>query len=171
MARGLARRFAQEGLDVAAGLIHVVRHAHAGDRESWRLDDDLRPLSARGVAQSDALVTALGAARPARIWSSPSLRCIGTVLPLARAHGVELRTHDALYEGQGASAMLALVLAAVEYPVVVCTHGDVLADLLGILDRGGVALPVLKAEKAGTWTLEVDDGTVRAARYLAPPSA
>lgn len=153
---------------MAEGLIHVVRHAHAGDRESWTLNDDLRPLSPRGVAQADRLAAL--SERPAAIWSSPSLRCVGTLLPMARRHDVELRTTDVLYEGQGAVAMLALVLAAVDHPVVVCTHGDIVADLLGILERGGVGLPVLKAEKASTWTLEVVDGRVRAARYTAPPA-
>ena len=155
---------------MASGLIHVVRHAHAGDRESWGLNDDLRPLSARGVVQSDKLAGLL-ADRPAAIWSSPSLRCVGTLLPMARRHEVELRTHDALYEGQGAVAMLALVLGAADYPVVACTHGDVIGDLLRILDRGGVSLPVFKAEKAATWTLEIAGGSVRAARYTGPPAS
>ncbi|MHB8719531.1 MAG: SixA phosphatase family protein [Candidatus Dormibacteria bacterium] len=155
---------------MAGRLIHVVRHAHAGDRQSWGLDDDLRPLSGRGVLQAEALVAGIGGERPAALWSSPSLRCIATVLPLARAHDVELRTHTALYEGQGAAAMLALVLGAPTHPVVACTHGDVIGDLLHLLDSRGIALGSGRAEKAGTWTLQVVGVTVVSASYLAPPA-
>lgn len=152
---------------MAAQLIHVVRHAHAGDREAWPVDDDLRPLSQRGCGQAMRLPGQLPGV-PAVVYSSPSLRCIATVLPLARAHGLEITTLATLYEGGSADAMLDR-LRGEPSPVVACTHGDVLADLVGVLIRAGVRLPSQHVEKASTWTLELRDGVISSARYAPPP--
>ncbi len=153
---------------MAAQLIHVVRHAHAGERETWRHDDDLRPLSDRGCGQAERLRSSLSGARPAAIHSSPSLRCIATVLPLARHHHLPVTTLDALYEGGGAAAMLER-LASAGSPLVACTHGDILSDLLGLVAAGGIVLHAPRAEKGSTWTIELDAGRIIAARYAPPP--
>ncbi|MDQ6847809.1 MAG: histidine phosphatase family protein [Candidatus Dormibacteraeota bacterium] len=153
---------------MAAQLIHVVRHAHAGDPGAWTHDDDLRPLSDRGCIQAERLASTLGATPPSVIYSSPSLRCIATVLPLARAQRLPLKTLGVLYEGGTASAMLD-GLAGERSPVVVCTHGDILEDLLEMIAGGGVALGTTRAEKGSTWTIEVDAGRVTSARYAPPP--
>jgi 8-oxo-(d)GTP phosphatase len=153
---------------VAAQLIHVVRHAHAGDRGAWTHDDDLRPLSDRGCGQAERLPGVLTAAPPAVIYSSPSLRCIATVLPLARQRDLPVVTLDALYEGGSATAMLQRLASDVS-PVVACTHGDILADLLGLVISSGLPLVSQRAEKGSTWTLELDAGRITAARYAPPP--
>ena len=153
---------------MAGQLIHVVRHAHAGDREAWPFDDDLRPLSDRGCGQAERLPAQLGEAIAA-IYSSPSLRCLATVLPLARTRRLAIVTLDELYEGRGAAPMLARLSAETRFPVVACTHGDILADLLGLLIESGLRLPSLRAEKGSTWTLELERGVVSAARYAPPP--
>jgi broad specificity phosphatase PhoE len=155
-------------LALAAQLIHVVRHAHAGDRGEWRHDDDLRPLSDRGCGQAERLAPVLVAQPPALIYSSPSLRCIATVLPLARLVGLPVATLEVLYEGGGASAMVER-LAQDASPVVACTHGDILADLLGLVVASGVKLASPHAEKGSTWTIEVEQGRVTSARYAPPP--
>ena len=152
---------------MAAQLIHVVRHAHAGDPGAWAHDDDLRPLSDRGCGQAERLAAALVATPPAVIHSSPSVRCVATVLPLARMVRRPVSTLDVLYEGGSAAAMLQR-LAREPSPVVACTHGDILADLLGLVVAGGVALPSQRAEKGSTWTIEVDAGRVISARYQPP---
>ena len=153
---------------MAARLIHVVRHAHAGDRDAWSVDDDLRPLSERGCGQAVRLAGQFSG-EIAAIYSSPSLRCLGTVLPLARARRLAVVTLDELYEGGGAAPMLARLRAAPRYPVVACTHGDILADLLGLLISSGLTLPSLRAEKGSTWTLELTGDAVSSARYAPPP--
>ena len=38
------------------GPIYLVRHAKAGHRERWTDDDELRPLTKKGVQQAEALV-------------------------------------------------------------------------------------------------------------------
>ncbi|HEY2572159.1 MAG TPA: phosphoglycerate mutase family protein [Solirubrobacteraceae bacterium] len=153
---------------MAAQLIHVVRHAHAGDPAAWTLDDDLRPLSDRGCGQAERLVAALRGDPPAAIYSSPSLRCLATVIPLARRHGLEVATLAVLYEGSRASAMLQRLRQEAS-PVVACTHGDVITDLLELVVGSGIELRSPRAEKGSTWTIEIDSGRISAARYAPPP--
>jgi broad specificity phosphatase PhoE len=154
---------------MAAQLIHVVRHAAAGDRASWPVDDDLRPLSERGCGQAERLIGLLGSPPPAVVYASPSLRCIATVLPLARANRLPLTTLQELYEGGSAAAMMARLSAEARSPVVASTHGDIVEDLLGMLIAAGIALQSHRAEKGSTWTLQLADGRVTSARYAPPP--
>lgn len=153
---------------MAAGLIHVVRHAHAGDREAWTADDDLRPLSPRGCAQAERLADVL-TARPAAIYSSPSVRCMATVLPLAQRHRLPVCTLAELYEGGSAATMVQRLAAEPRFPVVASTHGDLLVGLLEMLVDTGLTLLARRIEKGSTWTLEVSDGVISSARYAPPP--
>jgi broad specificity phosphatase PhoE len=154
---------------MAAQLIHVVRHAQAGDRATWSHDDDLRPLSDKGCVQAERLAAMLASPRAAVVYSSPSLRCIATVLPLARAQNLPVATLDELYEGGSAVATLDRLLEETRSSMVACTHGDILDDLLGHLAGLGISLPALHAPKGSTWTLEISDGRVSSVRYAPPP--
>jgi 8-oxo-dGTP diphosphatase len=154
---------------MAAQLIHVVRHAHAGDRSRWTLDDDLRPLSERGCGQAERLVDRLAAERPQVIYSSPSLRCIATVLPLARSLRLPVTTLEVLYEGGGAAAVLERLRAEPASSIVACTHGDIVEDFLALLTRAGVRVDGLHAEKGSTWSIEISDGKISSAGYAPPP--
>jgi len=160
---------AQTGLAMAAQLILVVRHAHAGDPAAWQHDDDLRPLSDRGCVQAERLVAVLSSPRPEVVYSSPSLRCIATVLPLARAQKLPVATLDELYEGGSAAGMLDRLGSQRRSPMVACTHGDILEDLIGHLASIGISPPSQHAAKASTWTLEVTDGRISSVRYAPPP--
>ena len=77
----------------------LIRHAHAGDRARWRGPDDQRPLSEKGWRQARGLVPLLSDDGLARIRSSPSLRCVQTVLPLAEARGLQVEEDPRLHEG------------------------------------------------------------------------
>ena len=61
------------------------------------------------------------------VVSSPAVRCVQTVEPLAAALGLEVELDDRLAEGGGSSARVLLE----EDGVVACTHGDVIFELLG----------------------------------------
>jgi 8-oxo-dGTP diphosphatase len=100
----------------------LVRHAQAGDRFAWAAPDAARPLDVRGRRQADALVEQLAHYDVARIVSSPAVRCVQTVEPLARARGLMVETDDALSVDRQSRDGAALVesLAA---DVVVCAHG------------------------------------------------
>jgi 8-oxo-(d)GTP phosphatase len=154
---------------MAAQLIHVVRHAHAGDPSAWTLDDDLRPLSERGIGQAERLADRLAATPPQVVYSSPSLRCIATVLPLGRRLGLAVTTLAELYEGGSASAMLERVGREPLSSIVACTHGDVMIDLLDVLGAAGVDVRSARAEKGSTWTVEMTDGRISSARYAPAP--
>ena len=74
----------------------LVPHADAGDRRKWTTDQDLRPLSELGQTQSEALADEVG--RVDEIISSPALRCVQTVEPIARRSGVDVTHSDDLRE-------------------------------------------------------------------------
>jgi 8-oxo-dGTP diphosphatase len=61
-----------------------------------------------------------------RVVSSPYVRCVQTVEPLAAELGLEVELDDRLKEGAGASAAGLLS----EDGVVCCTHGDIVEALL-----------------------------------------
>ena len=101
----------------------LVRHASAGDREEWEGDDRLRPLDAKGRARAGELVSLLGNYEVARILSSPALRCVQTVEPLAHAIDVRTELLDELAEENQATAGAELVRALAGRDVVICGHG------------------------------------------------
>jgi broad specificity phosphatase PhoE len=144
----------------------VVRHAKAGDRERWSGPDEDRPLTDAGMIQADALVGVLAEFRVERILSSPYLRCTQTVVPLASALGLPVEPTDDLAEGAGGAGRRLVASLTGPADTVLCTHGDVLYDLLSGLD-----LPWNSPmKKASTWVLEVESGRVTTARYLPPPT-
>ena len=61
-------------------LIHLIRHAHAGQGGPGGRDI-YRPLSERGLAEANALATMVEGTAP--VLSSPATRCVQTVEALA----------------------------------------------------------------------------------------
>jgi len=117
----------------------LLRHARAGNRGSWPGDDAARPLDERGRRQAQELAALLRERRPTRIVSSPCLRCVETVEPLAVVLGLPVETDDRLAEGAGGVG--ALELLAVLGDGVACTHGDIVEEVLGFgLRKGAAAL-------------------------------
>ena len=116
----------------------LVRHASAGDRDDWAGDDRLRPLDARGRRQATELVELLAGLGLRRVVSSPYVRCVETVEPLAGVLGVSVEHDDRLAEGMGRAALELLR----EEGVVCCTHGDVVGDILGHGLKKGAAVVI-----------------------------
>jgi phosphohistidine phosphatase SixA len=79
-------------------VILLVRHASAGDRYEWEGDDNLRPLDERGLRQADELVELLAGYQVKQVVSSPALRCIQTLEPLALGLGFEVEIRQELSE-------------------------------------------------------------------------
>lgn len=143
-----------------------VRHAIALRRQEWSRDDDLRPLTPRGYHQAEELPTVLDRFAVDRILSSPSTRCVETVQPLAARLGLPVEEVEELAEGAGASA--AALLRGLAGTVVVCSHGDVLPELVPAFAPSARADgDEMACEKGSTWVVE-DGGTP--ARYLPPPA-
>jgi 8-oxo-dGTP diphosphatase len=139
-------------------IVLMVRHARAGKRADWEGDDRLRPLDERGRLQAERLVEQLADRKFERILTSPYVRCVQTVEPLAEARGLAVEEEEALSEGPGAAAALA-VLRAVGAPVVACVHGDLLAELVGS-----------RTPKGSTTVLELEDDSVSVLERLDPPA-
>ncbi len=149
-------------------MIYLVRHAKAGDRSAWTGDDRVRPLTDAGRRQALALVDILRDARFTRIASSPYVRCIETVVPLSGHHLVAIEPHEALIEGAAVADALKLVAECAPTGAVLCSHGDVIPNLLGHL-AATTALELgvdPRCAKGSIWTLTTEpDGSVTSARY------
>jgi phosphohistidine phosphatase SixA len=128
--------------------IILVRHGSAGERGAWPCDDRLRPLDARGRKQANGIASALADLDVEKILSSPYVRCVETVRPLAAALGLEVEERPELAEGAGRRAPSALAAVLAHRNAVLCTHGDVVENLLGEPIRKGAAY-VLKQTRVG----------------------
>ena len=121
-----------------------------------------------------ALARLLGGEPIGRTVSSPYVRCRETVAPLAEGMGLLVQDADGLTEGAPLSEALRLLDKVTDKPTVLCTHGDVIGDLLYHfdsqhvrLDAGDDAAPSeLRFPKGSTWVLDVEDGQVVRGQYL-----
>jgi 8-oxo-dGTP diphosphatase len=150
---------------------YLVRHGKAGSRTGWTEGDELRPLSRKGRRQADALVKVFRGVEIARVISSPYVRCVQTVRPLALDRGLPVETSDALVEAAPTHEALALLAELADTPTVLCSHGDVIPAVVLHLAERGVPIGVERDwQKGSTWVLERQDGRFVRARYLAPPA-
>jgi 8-oxo-dGTP diphosphatase len=152
--------------------VHVIRHAKAKNRMEWTDPDDARPLTKRGRREAAALAERFRADPPERLVSSPFTRCIETLDPIARELDLPIETTELLAEGADGMRALELLLAlSPTGALACCTHGDVLYDLLRIVEASGVTLVgPLDAPVASTWALDVVDERVVEARFVERPA-
>lgn len=154
-------------------LIHVIRHAKAKNRVEWAEPDDLRPLTKRGRREANAIAERLSDEPPARLLSSPYLRCIQTLEPLAVATDLPIETTDVLAEGAvayGADAVDLLLRLARSGSVACCTHGDVVFEIADAVASSGVPLDGPRdVPVASAWVLEVEAGRFVRARFVEQP--
>jgi broad specificity phosphatase PhoE len=149
-------------------MIYLLRHAHAGNKRAWRGPDARRPLSDTGRREAAGLVPQYRDRPVATILSSPALRCQQTVQPLAedRHLPVDLeRRLDVDAEAEQAAALLRPDLD----DVVLCTHGELIGRLLGLLRARGAPIgDDARWPKGSTWLLRLSGGRVAEATYLPP---
>jgi 8-oxo-dGTP diphosphatase len=136
-------------------MVVLIRHATAGERAKWRDDDRARPLDDRGRRQAAALPQALSGLRIPRILTSPYVRCVQTVEPLAAAIGIDLEEAAVLAEGAARDDVLALLSTAAA-GTAICTHGDVCHELLG----------PRRTPKGSAWVLDVGIRGVEPVRHI-----
>jgi 8-oxo-dGTP diphosphatase len=149
------------------GTSYLVRHAKAGSRERWTAPDAERPLTEAGKLQAAALVPLIGS-DVKNVLSSPYIRCMETVEPLAASAGLKVEPDDRLAEG--ADPAWALAHLAANPGAVLCTHGDVMASVVEAVSQTRVPMKGGKEwGKAGTWAFVISAGEIVAGRYLPPP--
>lgn len=167
-----AQRPAPATATAGLAVVHLVRHADAMARARWPEGDDRRPLTRRGLDQAEALAGRLAGCGARAVISSPALRCLTTVAPLARELALGVEAVPFLAEGTPAEPALAGLLARTAGgTVVACTHGDVLGEVLDALARRGTTFRSSRLlPKAGTWELFVQGGEVSEARLVPAPA-
>ena len=148
--------------------LYLIRCATAVPRGRWHGPDEDRALSAVGRAQADALVDWLGGTPIAHILSSPYLRCVETVSPLARRRDLEVEQLSSLAPSHDVQLILAWIRDLPDDSVL-CTHGAVIARVMEILTRQGAELEGPSIwRKGSTWVLVRRDHQVVAARAMPP---
>jgi broad specificity phosphatase PhoE len=123
-----------------------------------------------GQAEAAGLLVRLDDYPVGRILSSPTVRCQQTVQPLAHDRYLPIEILPALGVAADPVAVLALLGDDQLRDAVVCTHGEVIAEVLGrlvVMDGLAVNQP-LAWPKGSTWLLDGADGRLRSGRYLPP---
>jgi 8-oxo-dGTP diphosphatase len=148
--------------------IYLVRHAQAGERHDTD-DDHLRPLTDAGRNQAAHLAERFAAIPVPRVVSSPFVRCVQTVAPVAAAHQLPVERSETLAEGSAFASVIDLLVTVADHTVL-CSHGDVIPDTVAALVRRG--MDIVGPEdwrKGSTWVLERNGDTFAHASVWAPP--
>jgi 8-oxo-dGTP diphosphatase len=151
-------------------MLYLVRHAKAGSRSDWHDDDELRPLSKAGRRQSSALAAKLAKRSVTALVSSPYVRCVQTLEPLAVVCRQPVVADERLSEGNDFVGALEL-LTSLPDGAVLCSHGDIIPATIDALARRGcrIASPP-EFRKASVWVIErTADGEFAKAKVWLPP--
>jgi 8-oxo-dGTP pyrophosphatase MutT (NUDIX family)/phosphohistidine phosphatase SixA len=158
----------------AMGTLLFVRHAVAGDRSKWKGDDHLRPITSKGRRQSEVLAELLADVGVDRIISSPYVRCVQTVEPLAERLGLEIETSEHLVEGADPKQGMKWLKSLSRNHVVLSSHGDMIPAYLERMSRKGMKLHsphgYFDCKKGSMWAVHFEDGTPLDATYHPPPA-
>ena len=151
-------------------MLYLVRHAKAGSRSEFDGDDFARPLTGKGRRQAIAIADRLLPQATGALISSPFVRCVQTLEPLAALVGNAITTSEVLAEGTGFEGVLNL-LTTLPDDSVLCSHGDVIPETIGaLMRRGCVAVGEPDWRKASVWQLlRGDDGVINEATAWPPP--
>lgn len=151
-------------------LIYLVRHAKAGERRVWDGDDEARPLSKYGWKQSQAIARRLGSKRASSLYSSPYVRCMQTLEPLAERLGVDIQPEQRLHEGEPFEPVLDL-LVEVPTAAVLCSHGDIIPEVIQALARRGMVVETPPDWRKGSiWVLKRKGDRITKGKVWPPPS-
>ncbi len=133
--------------------IYLVRHAHAGSRQSGGRDR-YRQLSDKGWRRANILVDLFAETKIRAILSSPATRCVQTVEPLAKATGLEIVELDELWEDANTLDVMAVLLANMKGNTVVSSHGNLIPIIVEQLGEAGAKIKGRGCEKGSIWQLD-----------------
>ncbi len=152
--------------------LHLVRHAHAGDRSRFDGDDLERPLSEDGHEQASRLMAFFADYAIRGVWSSIAVRCQQTVAPLATAKGLDVEPMRLLTEGARPVELVEALRdqAMADGDLVLCSHGDLIPEVLNRLLREGMSVVGPRGcEKGSIWSLETRGRDIVRGVYTARP--
>ena len=148
--------------------LFLIRHAVAGVRNNQDPTDDQRPLDAVGRDQAAAIADRWTDTSVQAIYSSHATRCVQTVEPLAAVLGLEIQIAPELFEGASTSRSIEFVRSFTDTSVVLCSHGDVIPDLIRNLGTGGTRLEGQGCAKGSIWRLDNTTERIESGTYLGP---
>ena len=153
--------------------LHLLRHAHAGDAETWEGDDDVRPLSDKGVRQAErlGLHLALAGFEPDIILTSPKLRASQTADLVGAAIGKPVTIDERLGRPFGLGPLGKLLADHNgQRRLVLVGHDPDFSELLATL-TGAPSMPMKKGALARVdLVIGVEPGG-GVLRWLIPPDA
>lgn len=149
-----------------ATRVYLVRHGNAGIRSKWKGPDKHRPLTELGRQQSLGVAEMLARHPITEVWSSPAIRCVESVAPVADNTDLEVQTSKALKEFADLDKIYKFLGKIGPGSVVVSSHKDWIGPLLKDLDSKKVKLRgSRKWPKASIWILDLVDGKVQSGFY------
>lgn len=150
--------------------VFLIRHAKAGSRSAWTESDSTRPLSPDGEAQARAIADTWGHGAPVAVYSSPRLRCVQTVRPLAERFGLEVVIEPMVEEDTPFEHALRVIEDAPD-GAVFASHGDVIPEVVDALIRRGMTITGSAGglRKGAMFVLHREDGRFARCDYVAPP--
>lgn len=149
--------------------VFLIRHADALPRHQWAHDDRLRPLTEKGFGQAQGLVELLGGRGIDRMLTSPAVRCRQTLDPLASHLGLVIEETPVLLEGSPIRPAHDLLDELAGTDVALCSHGDLIPDLVNRLIAEGMEAHGRDAKKGSTWVLTHNGRRFVRGRYLPAP--
>lgn len=133
--------------------LYLVRHAKAGERRLWKGDDIDRPLSKKGWKQAELVSNRLAKTKAGLVCSSPYVRCVQTLEPLARRLDTQVEIDQRLCEDEPVDPVLDLLVEAPDGSVL-CSHGDIIPETILTLKKRGTKLRTpTDWRKASVWVL------------------
>jgi 8-oxo-dGTP diphosphatase len=162
---------ARSGLRTVRDMsLYLVRHASAGER-GFGPDDRHRPLDEIGRARAIQIADQLATVATGRLLTSPYVRCVQTIEPLVARTATVLEKTTALAEAQPFEPVLDLLVSLPDGSVL-CSHGDLIPDVMDALARRGMDIVGAPSWKKGVvWVLERDNGSVTSATVLQSTSS
>jgi broad specificity phosphatase PhoE len=152
--------------------VYLVRHASAGVRNNRDPADPHRGIDPTGHLQADKLSEWLRHEPVSRIVSSPLERCVQTVQPLAKQLRLEVETDERLVEGTPVDLAWELLVEVAAGTTVLCSHGDVIPDLVRRAQGRGMLVPGKSGcSKGSVWQLQHWDGERFATGLYTPVKA
>lgn len=140
--------------------LYLVRHGSAGRRNNSDPADGKRHLDDKGHRQATAVADHLSVQPITRVISSPLPRCMETVEPLAASLGLTVDVDKRLREGTRIDDVWALIEEVAGLDVAICSHGDVIPEVVQRSQRRGMRIGGKEGfAKGSVWALDGWDGS------------